>query len=70
MQYHDFMNGMVKAPFNHDECGFCGGNGLKAVMCCSGHECGCRGMPVDFEPCDCGSKLPTDEQIIVWGKQV
>lgn len=30
-------------------------NECKPVMCCSGRECGCQGMPVDFEPTEkCG----------------
>ena len=69
LDYCEFMKGMCNATGDRDVCGKCGGNGLAAVGCCSGFECGCRGMPVDFIPCDCGSEPPTNEQIKEWASR-
>lgn len=64
--YPDFMRGMCNAPCDSTKCKVCGGNGLKPVMCCGGHECGCMGMPIDFVDCECGHARPTDDQIRAW----
>jgi len=32
-------------------CDGCHGDNFVAVTCCGGHECGCMGQPIDFEPC-------------------
>lgn len=39
-------------------CSVCGGTGIDAKRCCSGWECGCQGMPVEFEPCPKGCTPP------------
>lgn len=33
-------------------CDKCGGYHYELIGCCSGHECGCQGQPVDSKPCD------------------
>ena len=66
ISYSVFMIGMRNAPWDSDKCARCGGTGLKPVYCCSGFECGCRGLPVNFEPCECGTKAPTNDQIKAW----
>ena len=64
IDYSKFMRAMINAPWDDDKCGTCGGNGLKAVYCCNGFECSCRGMPIDFVRCDkCLYSEPTDEQL-------
>lgn len=66
MDYPEFMRASMKYTslhWNDDECGVCGGSGLHAKFCCNGFECGCQGMPVDFEQCECGATQPTDEQL-------
>lgn len=67
--YPEFMRGMCNAPWDDDKCGSCGGAGLKAVYCCNGAECGCRGMPIDFVVCGCGNPEPTRAQIKGWAHQ-
>lgn len=67
MEYAEFMKAMSKAPWSGD-CSDCGGVGLKPIGCCSGYMCGCYGMVVDYEKCDCGAPEPTDEQIEEWSK--
>lgn len=32
-------------------CTTCGGYNYELLSCCSGHECGCMGQPVDSRPC-------------------
>jgi hypothetical protein len=52
MDYADFMitcSNFLKSKADYKICGYCGGTGISAVMCCSGRECGCRAEPVDFE---------------------
>lgn len=68
LTFTEFMRGMGSAPWEPQICEDCGGNGLKPVMCCDGRECGCMGMPVDFEPCGCGISPPSDEQIKEWAE--
>jgi hypothetical protein len=71
LTYSEFMDGMMNAPFNKSKCEHCGGVGLKPTYCCSGManmECGCRGMPIDFKQCSCGSPEPSKEQIKEWSK--
>jgi len=38
----------------------CGGTGFLPVFCCDGKDCGCRGLPIDYEtPCPkCGASCP------------
>ena len=70
LTYEQFMKGMINAPFNHDLCEHCGGTGLRALMCCSGHECGCYGLPVDFDDCSCGRfEPPPNEKIAAWAHE-
>lgn len=67
MDYCDFMRGMCNAPWDNDKCDQCGGTGLIPAYCCSGTECGCRGMPIDFVECwCCDCAEPTNEQIRAW----
>ena len=51
-------------------CDKCGGYNYVLIGCCSGHECGCRGQPVDSEPCpSCNSDgvvEPSDEAKNDW----
>ena len=68
ISYSEFMRGMCNAPYHKDKCLDCGGTGLKASMCCRGCDCGCLGLPVDFIACGCGTKTPTDDEIIGWSK--
>lgn len=30
-------------------CDVCGGTGLEPIICCSGMDCGCYGLPIDFK---------------------
>lgn len=69
LSVREFMVGMCNAPFDYNICKECGGTGLRPVKCCSGRECGCMGMPVDFVDCDCGRPVPSEEQIKKWSKE-
>ncbi len=35
--------------FDSTKCSECGGTGIVPQGCCDGRECGCMGMPVDFD---------------------
>ena len=61
--YVTFMRGMYDAPRDYDKCEHCGGTGFVAVMCCNGSDCGCNGLPHDFEDCPNKCDKLTDEQI-------
>lgn len=65
----EFMRAMMNADYDGNICDKCGGTGLKPVMCCSGNECGCLGMPVDFVACGCGIPEPTNEQLSKWADE-
>jgi len=64
--YVEFMIGLMNAPWDNDICSECGGSGMRPVHCCSGMECNCRGMPIDFVECNCGIERPSEEQIKEW----
>ena len=71
--YVTFMNGVMNSP-NDGTCKSCYGKGYEAVMCCSGMsdgvpDCGCRGLPVDFEKCSQGCPQIPDEKIIEYAMQ-
>jgi hypothetical protein len=59
----EFMWAACNLPWDPKGCQRCGGSGLVADMCCNGAECGCRGRPIDFGPCDCGAAEPTDDDL-------
>ena len=64
LNFSEFMLGMTNASFNESICKACGGTGFKPVMCCNGAECGCHGMPVDFQECKtCESEKLSDDAI-------
>lgn len=48
-----------------ETCKTCGGYNFVLLGCCSGRECGCRGLPVDAGQClDCnsnGAKEPSEQ---------
>ncbi len=61
MDFVEFMNRCDDYLLDHFErkwCEGCGGTGIETKRCCSGHDCGCQGQPVDFEPCECGAEPP------------
>lgn len=33
------------------DCDQCNDDRFFLIGCCSGHDCGCYGMPIDAEPC-------------------
>ena len=66
LDYVEFMQAMSVAPIDGSKCTACGELGLKPIFCCSGLECGCMGMPTDYEPCKCGAKEPSEEQLNEW----
>ncbi len=68
IDFPTYMRGLCNAPWDSSQCGDCGGNGLRPVMCCNGRDCGCLGMPTEFVDCDCGRTPPTDEQIRKWSE--
>ena len=68
IDYVDFMVGMMNAPYDRNKCNKCGGIGSVPLYCCSGHDCGCHGQPVDYEPCDCGIGEPSAAKIKEWAK--
>jgi len=49
--YPEFMQECMERLKNFDGniCDSCGGTGLIPVMCCTGRDCGCHGLPVDME---------------------
>ena len=51
-------------------CNECSDMGYILIGCCSGHMCGCRGLPVDCEHClSCnpdGDKEPSDQAKKDW----
>jgi len=61
----DWVDWMRKCDNWHREhyrrtvCEKCGGSGIKAIRCCSGLDCGCYGLPVEFDFCDCETPWPT-----------
>ena len=61
-----FMYGLINADYERTNCKECYGLGAVPDMCCTGFDCGCHGMPVDFQLCDCGIDFPSDEQINKW----
>jgi hypothetical protein len=64
MDFGDYMRAMDKLPGVPDHpCNECCGTGAVAMMCCNGRECGCMGLPVDYQPCECGAPFPTEEQL-------
>ena len=69
MDYCTFMKGLCNAYIDTHICIKCGGTGYAPVMCCSGHMCGCKGMPVDFEECECGSEKVSEDQIKEWAEE-
>lgn len=52
----DMLRDALKTSKDGEECECCGKfvEGFKYQMCCSGHECGCMGMPI--EPCICSQE--------------
>ena len=51
------------------KCDVCQDTGIIFVGCCSGHQCGCMGMPVGAKNCKCGqpideSKMSNDELFV------
>lgn len=42
----------MAAVGQENECKKCMGDNYVALMCCNGRECGCMGLPTDFEPCE------------------
>jgi len=68
IDFCDFMYGLIYAEYKKTDCHKCYGLGAIGDMCCDGRECGCRGMPTDFSPCDCGVEFPSDTQILEWSK--
>jgi len=66
LEYSEWMHGLFNAPGDNSKCQDCGGIGLVPEGCCSGRECGCMGLPVDYRGCHCGADQPTDEQIRRW----
>ena len=61
MGYPEFMNTVYeyqKGNWYNRLCDKCGGTGFVPMMCCGGDECGCLGLPVDFDiECSvCGRK--------------
>lgn len=51
------------------KCDVCQDTGIVFVGCCSGHQCGCMGMPVGAKNCQCGqpvdeSKMSNDELFV------
>lgn len=42
-------------------------DGIEFISCCSGHECGCMGQPVQAKfctECNADKREPTDEEAI------
>ena len=64
--YYALVYGKNKPTFNINICKKCGGLGIYHIMCCSGIDCGCLGLPADFKDCNCGVLIPTNEQILEW----
>jgi hypothetical protein len=63
LDYPKYMNAVTNyVDLNGDfsKCIECGGTGFQLVMCCSGRDCTCHGLPYDFkQKCDkCGKKAP------------
>ena len=60
----------MKEEKKSDECDKCYGYNYELLGCCSGHECGCMGQPVDAKPCPkCnadGEKKPSLEAQKAW----
>jgi hypothetical protein len=64
MEFVDVMRALDRMPaVAGHPCEKCFGIGAVGVRCCDGRECGCMGMAVDYQPCDCGTPFPTEEQL-------
>jgi hypothetical protein len=66
--YPEFMVGLMNAPHDPEKCVDCGGTGYTPIMCCSGIsggvvDCGCRGLPTDFEHCKNGCEQMPEARI-------
>ena len=64
LDFPEFMHALMSAPFEPDKCSDCGGLGLELLGCCSGRECGCMGMTVDYKVCGCGIKPITEDELL------
>ena len=63
LTFVEYMNTLFKYSkenWDNKKCDQCGGVGIVPVMCCSGKDCTCVGLPVDFKlECKiCGAKPP------------
>lgn len=63
LDFSTFMKGMICIEPDFDKCEECGGLGFKPIMCCNGYECGCMGLPCDYEKCECEADPPSEERI-------
>ena len=62
----DIMRALELAPFDSARCPRCGGTGLKPVYCCTDPACGCLNAAVDYDPCGCGTLVPSETVILSW----
>jgi hypothetical protein len=67
LSYPEFMQASLLAPRETLLCSECGGSGIELLDCCSGFECGCRGIPVDAIKCTkCSAPYPSNLQLRLW----
>lgn len=64
--YNILVYGKNIPTLNYNVCNDCGGLGVIYLTCCNDTNCGCLGLPYDFESCKCGIKFPTDTQLLNW----
>ena len=48
-EYMTYVYDHVKQNADCTKCSECGGLGIVPIRCCSGHDCGCMGLPIEFE---------------------
>ena len=64
--YNILVHGKNLPELDYNICNMCGGMGVVYLKCCNGNDCGCLGLPYDFDTCDCGIKFPSHSQILTW----
>lgn len=64
--YNILVYGKNLPSLDYNKCNQCGGLGVIYLTCCNSNDCGCLGLPYDFDNCDCSIKFPSITQLLMW----